>query len=101
GLDDIKVLLANEAELILQPHLLEQWSKRVHGDVIPAVRYLANRPPLMIFAGDVGTGKTTLAETFADAIARKHHIDVRVKRLSLRARGSGAVGEMTRLIGTA
>ena len=34
-------------------------------------------------------------------LARRHGIDVRVKRLSLRARGSGAVGEMTRLIGTA
>jgi AAA+ superfamily predicted ATPase len=101
GLDPIKTRLAKEAELILQPKLLEDWSVRTHGTVLPAVRRLAGRPPLMIFAGDVGTGKTTLAETFADAIARRHGIDVRVKRLSLRARGSGAVGEMTRLIGTA
>lgn len=101
GLDPIKVRLAKEAELILQPKLLEDWSVRVHGAVLPAVGWVTGRPPLMIFAGDVGTGKTTLAETFADAIARRHRIDVRVKRLSLRARGSGAVGEMTRLIGTA
>ncbi|WP_280331290.1 ATP-binding protein [Nocardia wallacei] len=101
GLDHIKERLAKEAELILQPGLLENWSHRVHGDVIPAVRLLANRPPLIVFAGDVGTGKTTLAETFADAIARRHDIGVRVKRLSLRARGSGAVGEMTRLISAA
>lgn len=101
GLDPIKTRLAKEAELILQPRLLEDWSVRAHGEVLPAVRLLTNRPPLIIFAGDVGTGKTTLAETFADAIARQHGIDMRVKRLSLRARGSGAVGEMTRLIGTA
>ena len=101
GLDSIKIRLAKEAELILQPKLLEDWSVRVHGAVVPAVGWVIGRPPLMIFAGDVGTGKTTLAETFADAIARRHRIDVRVKRLSLRARGSGAVGEMTRLIGTA
>ena len=101
GLDPIKTRLAKEAELILQPKLLEDWSVRTHGTVLPAVGRLTGRPPLMIFAGDVGTGKTTLAETFADAIARRHGIDVRVKRLSLRARGSGAVGEMTRLIGTA
>lgn len=101
GLDHIKTRLAKEAELILQPKLLEDWSVRAHGTVLPGISRVTGRPPLMIFAGDVGTGKTTLAETFADAIARRHGIDVRVKRLSLRARGSGAVGEMTRLIGTA
>lgn len=101
GVDHIKTRLAKEAELILQPKLLDDWSVRTHGMVLPAVGWVTGRPPLIIFAGDVGTGKTTLAETFADAIARRHGIDVRVKRLSLRARGSGAVGEMTRLIGTA
>jgi AAA+ superfamily predicted ATPase len=101
GLDDVKKRLLKEAELILQPHLLEEWSMRTHGQKLLAVDLLMHRPPLLIFAGDVGTGKTTLAETFADAIARQHNIDVRVKRLSLRARGSGAVGEMTRLIGRA
>jgi AAA+ superfamily predicted ATPase len=101
GLDHVKARLAREAELIMQPDLLREWSLRAHGTVLPAVERLADRPPLIIFSGDVGTGKTTLAETFADAIARRHGIDVRVKRLSLRARGTGAVGEMTRLIGTA
>jgi len=101
GVDHIKARLAKEAELILRPDLLEQWSMRVHDTVLPAVNRLADRPPLIIFAGDVGTGKTTLAETFADAIARRHRIDVRVKRLSLRTRGSGMVGEMTKLIGAA
>ncbi|XVQ86418.1 AAA family ATPase [Microbispora siamensis] len=101
GLDHIKTRLAKEAELILQPKLLEDWSVRTYGAVLPALGWVTGRPPLIIFAGDVGTGKTTLAETFADAIARRHGIDVQVKRLSLRTRGSGAVGEMTRLIGTA
>ena len=101
GLDHVKARLAKEAELLLRPGLLEDWSMRVHGQVLPGLARVADRPPLIVFAGDVGTGKTTLAETFADAIARDHGIDVRVKRLSLRARGTGAVGEMTRLIGTA
>jgi AAA+ superfamily predicted ATPase len=56
---------------------------------------------LLIFAGDVGTGKTTLAETFGDEVARTLKIAVRVFRLSLRSRGSGAVGEMTKLISAA
>jgi AAA+ superfamily predicted ATPase len=49
----------------------------------------------------VGTGKSTLAESFGDPIARTHQIAVRVMRLSLRTRGTGAVGEMTRLLSAA
>ena len=93
GLDDIKDRLAKEAELILQPAKLEQWSTRHHGDVLPAVRRMEARPPLFVFEGDVGSGKTTLAETFASSIARQHGISVKVRRLSLRSRGSGTVGE--------
>lgn len=101
GLEHIQDRLDKEAELILRPDMLEEWSRATHGTVLPAVALTANRPPLLVFAGDVGTGKTTLAETFGDKIARRHGVDILVKRLSLRARGTGMVGEMTRLIGTA
>lgn len=57
GLDHVKTRLAKEAELILQPHLLREWSLRTHNTVLPAVDRLTHRPPLIIFAGDVGTGK--------------------------------------------
>jgi AAA+ superfamily predicted ATPase len=101
GLDHIKDRLAKEAELILQPARIEQWSTQHHGDVLAAVRRMEARPPLFVFEGDIGSGKTTLAETFASSIARRHGINVKVRRLSLRSRGSGTVGEMTRLIGMA
>lgn len=101
GLDHVKERLAKEAELILRPAMIEQWSTEHHGGVLAAVRRMESRPPLFVFEGDVGSGKTTLAETFPSGIARRHGISVKVRRLSLRSRGSGAVGEMTRLIGMA
>lgn len=101
GLDETKTRLAKEAELLLQPALIEEWSKQHHGTVLPAVRRMEDRAPLFVFEGDVGSGKTTLAETFASDIARSHNLPVKVHRLSLRARGTGAVGEMTRLLGAA
>jgi AAA+ superfamily predicted ATPase len=101
GLDDTKTRLAKEAELILQPALVEKWSMDHHGTVLAAVRRMEERAPLFVFEGDVGSGKTTLAETFASHVARRHRVSVKVQRLSLRARGSGAVGEMTRLLGAA
>lgn len=101
GLDAEKERLVKEARLVLKPALLEEWSKQHHGTQLPVLSHFRNRPPLFVFAGDVGTGKTTLAESFGDAVARQEHIAVTVYRMSLNARGSGAVGEMTRLISAA
>lgn len=98
GLDETKVRLEREAEAMLRPDLLEKWSKEKHGERIRALDLLLSRPPLFIFAGDVGTGKSELAMSFGDQLARKTGIDVELFSLSLRARGSGHVGEMTTLI---
>jgi len=98
GLDDVKTRLVKEGQLLLNPSLLEKWSKTHHRSILPAVERFRNRPPLIVFSGDVGTGKTTLADSFGDPVARASGIKVRVARLSLKTRGAGAVGEMTRLI---
>ncbi len=98
GLDAIKERLGKEAQVLLRPDLIEEWSKKHHGGLIPAVQLLLRRPPLFIFAGDVGTGKTELATTFADRIARDAKLDIELFPLSLRTRGQGTVGEMTQLI---
>lgn len=101
GLDAVKARLVKEARLLLNPALLVEWSNRHHGAELPVLSYFRSRPPLFVFAGDVGTGKTTLAETFGDDVARQENIAIALYRLSLNARGAGAVGEMTRLISAA
>ncbi|QDV85399.1 AAA family ATPase [Stieleria magnilauensis] len=101
GLDSVKDRLTKEALMRLQPSSLENWSQQHFKESLPALRYFQRRPPLFILAGDVGTGKTELAETFGDAVARKAGIPILLHSLSLTARGTGAVGEMTRLISSA
>ncbi len=101
GLEATKERLEKEAEAMLRPDLLEKWSKDKHGSRIVALDLLLKRPPLFIFAGDVGTGKTELAMNFGDCLARTTGIDVELYSLSLRARGTGHVGEMTTLISDA
>ena len=102
GLENVKARLEKEAELLLNPEELRRWSNEHHKrDEIAAARALQNRTSLFVFAGDVGTGKTVLAETFADAVARRLKIEIVLFQLSLSARGSGAVGEMTRLLAEA
>jgi AAA+ superfamily predicted ATPase len=84
--------------VLLDPSLVDGWSSRVHGQVIPAVEALRDRTPMFIFAGDVGTGKTELAEVLGQAIARAADAGVTLYPMSLTARGRGAVGEMTTLL---
>lgn len=101
GLNEIKTRIIKESNILLNPKLLEKWSKDNHKSVLPIVKTFENRHALFIFAGDVGTGKTTLAESFGDNLARLNKLNIVLFRLSLNTRGTGAVGEMTRLISSA
>jgi len=101
GLDAMKDRLLKEARLLFDSESLIAWSTKHHRHKIRLVDFFRDRPPLFIFAGDVGTGKTALAETFGDAVAREAEINVTLYGLSLNARGTGAVGEMTTLLSKA
>lgn len=98
GIDEIKRQVIAEATQLLDPSALEKWSIKHHGGLVRAVDEVKQRTPLLVFEGDVGTGKTELAETFPDAVAATMHVDISLYSLSLSARGKGAVGEMTSLI---
>jgi len=76
GLDEMKDRLLKEARLLLDPDSLTAWSNKHHPQKTRIIELFRDRPPLFIFAGDVGTGKTALAETFGDAVARE--ADLRV-----------------------
>lgn len=101
GLGDLQNRLLKHFLLVLDPDRMVEWSRHHYGKRIALVDTLADRSSLFIFAGDVGTGKTALAESIGDAIARLHKIPVTLFRLSLNVRGSGAVGQMTKRIGEA
>jgi len=98
GMDTSKDRLVKEMLIRLDPDRLEGWSRQHHGEVLPVTSALLDRPPVFILAGDVGTGKTALAESVGDPVSRSLGIDVFAYRLSLAARGSGLVGEITTLV---
>ncbi|STN25079.1 Uncharacterised protein [Escherichia coli] len=75
--------------------------QKYHPDARAAVDTVLRRPPLVVLAGDVGSGKTELAETIGDAVARQEDIDITLYPLSLATRGQGRVGEMTQLVSAA
>jgi AAA+ superfamily predicted ATPase len=98
GIDDAKSQLTKLLAILVNPSSAREWVSRFHPGATTMLDYVERRPPLAILAGDVGTGKTELAETVGDAVARQEKIEVALYPLSLATRGSGRVGEMTRLI---
>jgi AAA+ superfamily predicted ATPase len=101
GVDDAKTRLTKLLGILVNPAGPKAWAAKHHKDANTLLDYLERRPPLVILAGDVGTGKTELAETVGDAVARQEDITVTLFPLSLAARGSGKVGEMTKLLSAA
>jgi SpoVK/Ycf46/Vps4 family AAA+-type ATPase len=101
GLDDHKLRLTKVLGLLVNPSALERWHAAHHPKSGSLLSSVLRRPPLVVLAGDVGSGKTQLAETVGDAVARAEKIDVTLLPLSLSTRGQGRVGEMTQLLSAA
>ncbi|MFF3990590.1 AAA family ATPase [Streptomyces sp. NPDC001797] len=101
GLDALKLRLRKEAILLADPRRLRRWADTFHDGPLAALDLFADRAPLFVFAGDVGSGKSALAESFGCDLADQLGLPVFLYRLKLATRGSGLVGEMTALIGDA
>jgi SpoVK/Ycf46/Vps4 family AAA+-type ATPase len=90
-----------ELLLLLDSDGLEQWSKKHYGNRVALLDALLDRYPLVVFHGDVGTGKTATAEAVLNALAKELRKDAMLFKLSTRVRGTGNVGEMSTLINQA
>jgi hypothetical protein len=101
GIDTAKDHLTKLLGILVNPSGLEAWFAKYHPAAPVLTDLVESRPPLVLLAGDVGTGKTELAETVADSVARQEEIDITLYPLSLATRGSGKVGEMTSLLSAA
>ena len=101
GIDDAKSVMVKSICIFFTPARLKKWGERYPKGVPKLLDKVLRRPPLLILSGDVGTGKTQLAESIGDPIARELGIGVTLFPVSLSARGTGRVGEMTKLISLA
>lgn len=101
GIDEVKSRMTKMLGILVNATGPRAWSDKFHPGADTLLDYVERRPPLVILAGDVGAGKTELAETIGDAIARQEDIPVTLYPLSLASRGSGKVGEITKLVSAA
>lgn len=101
GLDEHKSRLTKILSLLINPDGIRSWAEKYHPDSDRIVNLVLKRPPLVVLEGDVGCGKTELAITIGDTVARQEKIGITLLPLSLATRGQGLVGEMTKLISSA
>ncbi|HQY22298.1 MAG TPA: ATP-binding protein [Gammaproteobacteria bacterium] len=99
GFDARYEKIHDQLRLLLNLNKLTDWSKKHHGQRIPLCDLVADQYPLVIFYGDVGTGKTATAECIANRLAKESGTEDSILfKLSNRVRGSGKVGEMGTLL---
>lgn len=101
GVDDKIKRLANVLGVLINPARLRKWQDKHHAEAGDLLDAIIHRPPLVVLSGEVGSGKTELAETIGDKVARQEGIDITLLPLSLSSRGQGRVGEMTQLVSAA
>ena len=89
----------DQMRLLLSGDKLQAWSRQFHGERLAICDRVSDQYPLVIFHGDVGTGKTAMAETIANKLMTEAKVEDSVLfRLSNRVRGTGMVGEMGTLL---
>ena len=101
GLEDHKTRLAKMLGLLINPTGLNTWVKEHHPGASRVLDTVLRRPPLIVLAGDVGSGKSELAETIGDEVAHRESVSIVLFPMSLSTRGQGRVGEMTKLLSDA
>jgi AAA+ superfamily predicted ATPase len=101
GFEDRYQRLHRDLRLLSDPQELSDWSKKFHKHELALSVAISDRYPLVIFAGDVGTGKTATAEGACDRLAREGRKEAMLFKLSTRVRGSGKVGQMSMLLNEA
>lgn len=93
--------IKRDLRLLSAPDEVRKWSKKFYGRELPLCEIVADRYPLLIFVGDVGTGKTVTAEAASDRLSRESRRASMLFKLSTRVRGTGKVGQMSSLINQA
>lgn len=91
----------NNLKLLLDQGSLSDWSKKYHKVDLPIISQLKDKYPLIILAGDAGTGKTISATSIADKMTRELGKEGFFLKLSTRVRGEGMHGEMGKLVNDA
>ena len=102
GFEARYLTVRNRIRLLLKAPEIATWNKKHHAGALRLSELVKEAYPLVIFYGDVGTGKTATAECIANRLVAEASVEDSVLfKLSNRVRGKGMVGEMSSFIAEA
>jgi SpoVK/Ycf46/Vps4 family AAA+-type ATPase len=98
GIDEQKKELLKTLSMLLDNKKIQDWEKKFHGKGLPIMAHLKTSSPLVILSGEVGCGKTALAQSIGTPLAELLKTTVKVFETPSNIRGSGLVGEISNRI---
>jgi SpoVK/Ycf46/Vps4 family AAA+-type ATPase len=98
GIDEQKKELLKTLSMLLDHKKIQHWEKKFHGKGLPIISHLKTSSPLVILSGEVGCGKTALAQSIGTPLAELLKTPVKVFETPSNIRGSGLVGEISNRI---
>ena len=102
GFDARYQRIQKQLELLLRSDELDAWNKKHHKGSLSLITLIKEQYPLVLFCGDVGTGKSAMAECLANRLIEEtKSSDSILFKLSNRVRGDGKVGLMGTLLSEA
>ncbi|MBT8342715.1 MAG: AAA family ATPase, partial [Desulfatitalea sp.] len=101
GIKKIADNLIEDIHMFFHSNCIEGWCQKHYNESLPIIELMEDMVPLFLFEGDVGTGKTALAETIGDALGRAKDYRVTMIKMSTQVRGTGYVGQMGSMLSAA
>lgn len=98
GIDEQKKDLLKTLSMLLDQKKIQQWEKKFHNKGLPIMAHLKTSSPLIILSGEVGCGKTALAQSIGTPLAEVLGVPIKVFETPSNIRGSGLVGEISNRI---
>lgn len=98
GIDYQKSELLKMLSFMLDGSIVENWKKKHHAKELMLFEHLNTSSPLIILSGEVGCGKTALAQNVGTPLAELMKKTVKVFETPSNIRGGGLVGEISNRI---
>lgn len=96
AIDTQKALLMSNLQLIMQRTEIMKWQDEFHPGKLSFLNTNFKLSPLILLSGDVGCGKTELANCIGSPLAEKLNVDsIKVYEMPSDVRGTGHVGELS------
>jgi SpoVK/Ycf46/Vps4 family AAA+-type ATPase len=101
GIDKQKEALLLNLSLLIDKRKIEGWQKKNHPGGIDLLQLVGSTGALFILSGEVGCGKTALANSIATPLAEKLRTKIITMETPSNIRGYGRVGEISSRISSA